>query len=87
MLHLNRLNGLTIAVSENKYITQIARRTVLSEDALSVLVPILEEVLQWDSVKIRLFFESNGFAMREWNKVRTDNIVLCPTGVEDQAVQ
>jgi HAD superfamily phosphoserine phosphatase-like hydrolase len=78
MLHLNRLNSFTIAVSENKYITQIARRTVLSDDALSVLVPILEDVLEWDSVKIRLFFEANGFAMREWNKVRTDNITLCP---------
>src|SRR5580700_8738670 len=31
MLHVNRLDGLTIAVSENKYITQIARRTILSE--------------------------------------------------------
>ena len=37
MLHVNRLDGLTIAVSENKYITQIARRTILSEDGLSVL--------------------------------------------------
>jgi len=87
MLHLNRLNGLTIAVSENKYITQIARRTVLSDDSLSVLVPIFEEVLEWDSVKIRLFFESNGFAMREWNKVRTDNISLCPIGLDPQPIQ
>jgi HAD superfamily phosphoserine phosphatase-like hydrolase len=87
MLHLNRLNGLTIAVSENKYITQIARRTVLSDDSLSVLIPILEEVLKWDSAKIRLFFEANGFAMSEWNKVRTDNITLCPIGAELQAVQ
>jgi HAD superfamily phosphoserine phosphatase-like hydrolase len=87
MLHLNRLNGFTIAVSENEFITQIARRTVLSDDALSVLVPILEELLAWDTVKIRLFFESHGFAMREWNKVRTDNITLCPTGVEAQPLQ
>src|SRR3989442_11391233 len=41
MLHVNRLNGLTIAVSENKYLAQIAKRTVLSDDAVSVLVPIL----------------------------------------------
>ena len=39
MLHVNRLDGMTIAVSENKYITQIARRTILSDDALSVIVP------------------------------------------------
>jgi HAD superfamily phosphoserine phosphatase-like hydrolase len=81
MLHLNRLDGLTIAVSENQYITQIARRTVLSEDALSVLVPVLEEVLGWDSARIRLFFETNGFSLREWTKVRTDTITLAPAGV------
>jgi len=46
MLHVNRLDGLTIAVSENKYITPIARRTILSEDALSVLVPMLEEIAE-----------------------------------------
>ncbi len=33
-----------MAVSENKFITQIAARTVLSDDALSVLVPILEDI-------------------------------------------
>jgi HAD superfamily phosphoserine phosphatase-like hydrolase len=84
MLHLNRLDGLTIAVSENKYITQIARRTVLAEDALSVLVPVLEEVLGWDSARIRLFFESNGFALREWSKVRTDTITLSPAELAPQ---
>src|ERR1700738_3703296 len=51
MLHVNRLDGLTIAVSENKYITQIARRTILSDDALSVLIPILEDILGWESVR------------------------------------
>ena len=45
MLHVNRLNGLTIAVSENKYLAQIAKRTVLSDDAVSVLVPILEDIV------------------------------------------
>jgi HAD superfamily phosphoserine phosphatase-like hydrolase len=79
MLHVNRLDGLTIAVSENKYITPIATRTVLSENALSVLVPILEDVLHWDSAKIRAFFEANGFSLREWDKMRTDTIKLCAT--------
>lgn len=78
MLHLNRLDALTIAVSENQYITRIARRTVLSEDALSVLVPVLEEVLGWDSARIRSFFESHGFSLHEWSKVRTDTITLGP---------
>jgi len=85
MLHVNRLGGLTIAVSENKYITPIAARTVLSDDALSVLVPILEEALGWDSARIGAFFESHGFALREWNKVRTDTITLCATSAEARA--
>lgn len=76
MLHLNRLNGFTIAVSENPYITQIAARTVLSDDAPSVLIPILEETLGWDQARVRFFFEANGFSMREWSKVRTDNVTL-----------
>jgi 2-hydroxy-3-keto-5-methylthiopentenyl-1-phosphate phosphatase len=87
MLHVNRLDGMTIAVSENPYITQVAARTVLSEDALSVLVPILEEVLGWDSTKIRLFFQSHGFALRSWDKIRTDSITLCPSEPAESVVQ
>jgi hypothetical protein len=52
-------------VSENKYITQIARRTILSDDALSVLIPILEDLFGWDTVKVRAFFDSPGFALQD----------------------
>jgi phosphoserine phosphatase len=78
MLHVNRLGGLTIAVSENKYINQIARRTVLSDDALSVLVPVMESIMGWNSARIREFFEAHGFALREWDKVQTDSLTICP---------
>jgi HAD superfamily phosphoserine phosphatase-like hydrolase len=77
MLHVNRLEGFTIAVSENKYLTPIARRTILSDDASSVLVPLLEDIFHWDSMKIRRFFESRGLALQEWEKVRTDLITVC----------
>jgi HAD superfamily phosphoserine phosphatase-like hydrolase len=87
MLHVNRLDGLTIAVSENRYLAPIATRTVLSEDALSVLVPILEDVLHWDTPRIRAFFEAQGFAMRLWDKVRTDTIMLVPDGGVRVAIQ
>lgn len=76
MLHVNRLDGLTIAVSENKFINQIARRTILSDDALSVLVPILEDIAGWDTVRIRSFFEAQGFILQEWDKVRTDSLII-----------
>jgi len=76
MLHVNRLGGLTIAVSENKYLTQIASRTLLSDDALSVLVPILEDIMGWDRARIRRLFETHGFVVQNWDKVRTDTLTL-----------
>jgi 2-hydroxy-3-keto-5-methylthiopentenyl-1-phosphate phosphatase len=80
MLHVNRHEGLTIAVSEARHVTEIARRTVLSDDALSTLVPILEEIAGWDSSRIRLLFESYGFALKEWNKARTDSVIIRDIG-------
>jgi HAD superfamily phosphoserine phosphatase-like hydrolase len=72
MLHVNRQEGFTVAVSEAKHIAQIAKRSVLSDDALSVLVPVLEDIVGWDSTAIRTLFESRGFLIQEWDKVRTD---------------
>jgi len=79
MLHLNRLDGLTIAVSENKYLTPIAKRTLLSDSAVSVLVPVLEEIAGWESQKIRALFEAHGLVLREWDKVRTDSVTIAET--------
>src|SRR5690348_13373695 len=79
MLHVNRLNGLTIAVSENKYLTPIAKRTVLSDDALSVLVPILEEIVGMDAGGIHALFESRGLVLQEWDKVQTDLLTIRET--------
>jgi hypothetical protein len=60
---------------------------VLSENALSVLIPILEDVLHWDSGKIRAFFELLGFSLQEWDKVRTDTIKLHAVASEGVALQ
>lgn len=76
MLHVNRLDGLTIAVSENPFITQIAKRTVLSDDALGVLVPILQDIAGWNSVRIRSFFNTEGFLLQNWDRVRTDWLTI-----------
>ena len=79
MLHVNEGDGLTIAVSESRCVTQIAKRTVLSDNALSVLVPILEEVAHWVQPQIRSFFESHGFLVQEWARMRTDCLTLRST--------
>ncbi|HYZ87605.1 MAG TPA: HAD-IB family phosphatase [Bryobacteraceae bacterium] len=72
MQHVNGCEGYTIAVSEAKYLTRIAKRTVLSDNALSVLVPILEDLLHWNSARIRELFASYGLTLHEWDRVRTD---------------
>jgi phosphoserine phosphatase len=76
MLEVNHRGGFTIAASEGKYITQIAKRTIVSDDALSVLVPILEEIVGWGSERIRALFESHGVLIQQWDKVRTDWLTL-----------
>ena len=86
MLHVNRMGGLTVAVSENNYLTPIARRTVLSDDALSVMVPILEEIVGLNSREIRALFESAGFVLQEWDKVRTDSLIIRETASLPPAV-
>lgn len=79
MLHVNRRDGLTIAVSENRFLTPIARRTVLSDDALSVLVPILEDIAGLSAGRIRSLFASHGFVLQEWDKIRTDALTIRDT--------
>jgi 2-hydroxy-3-keto-5-methylthiopentenyl-1-phosphate phosphatase len=86
MLHVNRGDGLTIAVSEAKYVAQIAQRTILSDNALSVLVPVLEELVGWNSATIRSLFESHGFVPQDWSKVRTDFITIREAGETPQVV-
>ena len=76
MLHVNHHEGFTIAVSENRYIAPIARRTVLSEDASSVLVPLLEEIVGWPPARIRALFEAHGLSIHEWDKMRTDRVTI-----------
>ena len=86
MLHVNRLEGLTIAVSENRYLTSIARRTILGEDGLGVLIPILEEIVGWDASRIRGFFEAQGFMLQEWDKVRSDSLTIRGVALPTSAV-
>lgn len=87
MLHVNRRDGFTIAVSEAKHVVQIAKRTVISDDAFSVVVPIVEDIVGWDDpAKIRALFEAHGFLIEEWDKVQTDWLTLreaSPDGVPE----
>jgi phosphoserine phosphatase len=76
MLHVNGRQGYTIAVSDAKSVARIARRTVLGDDALGVLVPILEDLYGWGPARIRALFESRQLLIQEWSKVHTDWITI-----------
>ena len=79
MLHVNALDGFTIAASETKHVAQIAQRTVLGDEAIGILVPILEKIVGWNRSQIRQFFESYGFSIQEWQRVQTDWLTLRST--------
>jgi hypothetical protein len=85
MLHINARDGYTIAVSEAKHVSMVAKRTVLSTSALAVLAPILEDIAGWDRLRIRAFFESYGVMIQEWDRVRTDWLTLRAVSVEPEA--
>jgi len=84
MLHVNRGDGFTIAASEAREIAHIAKRTIISDDALSVLVPILEDILGFGPAEIRALFERQGLVIQEWDRVRTDWLTI-RDGAEDAA--
>jgi 2-hydroxy-3-keto-5-methylthiopentenyl-1-phosphate phosphatase len=81
MMHVNQYDGLTIAVSEAKFISRVAKRTVLSANATSVLVPVLERVMKWNSAEIRRFFGSYGLTLLEWDRMHTDILTIQDSAV------
>lgn len=76
MLHVNNRGGFTIAVSENRMLTRIAKRIVLSDHAFSILVPVLDQIVGRDSTEIRALFESNRLTLQEWETARTDRVII-----------
>lgn len=76
MLHVNNREGFTIAVSENRQLARIARATVLSDSAFSVLAPMLKHVLRLSTSDVRAVFESHGLTLDAWDHAEADRIVV-----------
>jgi len=72
MLHVKSYQGYTITVSPAPYMGHICRRSVISDNVLSILVPILQDLLRYDQGKVRAFFEERGHAVLEWNRADTE---------------
>jgi len=75
MLHVNNGNGFTIAVSENRQLARIAQTTVLSDNAFSIMVPILDQVVGWRPSRIQAIIESKGLHLQDWQKMQTERVV------------
>jgi phosphoserine phosphatase len=76
MLHVNNADGFTIAVSENRHLARIAQATVLSDNAFSILVPILHQVLGMRTAEIRTLIELHGMVLQDWERARTDRVQI-----------
>jgi phosphoserine phosphatase len=77
MLHVNNGDGFTIAVSENQQLARIARATVLSDSAFSILLPVLNQVLHLRTAEIRTLLESQGLLLHDWERAsRTDRVKI-----------
>jgi HAD superfamily phosphoserine phosphatase-like hydrolase len=76
MLHVNNHDGFTIAVSDNRQLARIARSTVFSDNAFSVMVPVLDQVLDLRTSQIRELLERNGLHLEAWEKARTDHVQI-----------
>jgi len=76
MLHVNNRDGFTIAVSENRHLANIAKRTVLSDNAFGILVPVLDGLLGRPASEIRRLFEDYRLSLEQWERERTDRVMI-----------
>jgi phosphoserine phosphatase len=76
MLHVNNRDGFTIAVSENRHLATIAKRIVLSDDAFSILVPVLDQIVGCGTGEIRSLFESYRLTLQGWERARTERVIV-----------
>lgn len=76
MLHVKVYNGYSIAVSESSYLSHICNRTVISDNALTILIPILEDILGYQEEKITDFFAELEIPIGEWKRAKVEWVDL-----------
>jgi len=76
MLHLRSLDGYPISASKSDYLGHIARRSVISDDALAYLIPVIEDILNLDIQEIRKFFLERNLVIQDWKRAKVDWITI-----------
>jgi hypothetical protein len=79
MPHVNNHDGFTIAVSGNQQLARIGRSTVVSDNAFSIMVSVLDRILDWRTGSIRELLERHGLTPQEWQRARTDRVQIRTT--------
>lgn len=86
MLHVNHRDGFTIAVSENRHLKALAKRIVLSDDAFSILVPVLDQIVGCRTSEIRALFEAYRLTLDGWERERTERVRVGEATLAEGAV-
>lgn len=76
MLHVRAYNGYPIAVTPTPYLGNISKKTIISNDTLSLLTPILEDILGFSHDEVRAFFEQIGHPIQSWEKAKVEWVDL-----------
>ncbi len=72
ILYLRTYHGYTIGVTQASYLGNICRKTIISNDALSLLAPILENILGLSHQEIKEFYEKIGHPIQTWEKAKVE---------------
>jgi len=72
IMYVRAYHGYTIAVTPISFLGHICKKTIISNDALSLLAPILEDILGFTHEEIQAFYEKIGYPLQTWEKAKVE---------------
>jgi len=72
ILYVRAYNGYTIGVTPASYLGSICKKTIISNDTLSLLAPILEDILGFSHEEVKSYFEKLGYPIQTWEKAKVE---------------
>lgn len=72
IMYVRAHHGYTIAVTPSSFLSHICKKTVISNDSLSLLAPILEDILGFSHEEVQSFYEKIGHPLQTWEKAKVE---------------
>jgi phosphoserine phosphatase len=72
IMYVRAYHGYTIAVTPTSFLGHICKKTIISNDALSLLAPILEDILGFSHEEVQAFYEKIGHPLQTWEKAKVE---------------